>query len=77
VAVPPELGPLPDRRFRELVKILRGWLPKTWTATERSDESTAAVRQFLAQDSQSGTMLILLETRQSALLLFVRAASPP
>lgn len=75
VLVPPALGPPPETRFRELEGILRGWLPGTWTATERKGDSTTVVRQFLAQDSDHGTMLMLLETRQSGLLLLVRAAS--
>lgn len=77
VVVPPELGAPPDPRFRQLVGMLRGWLPPTWTATERSGDSTIAAHQFLAQDSERGTMLILLETRQRGLLLVVRATSAP
>lgn len=77
VVVPPELGAPPDPRFRALVSILRRWLPTTWTATERSGDSTTAAHQFLAQDSERGTMLILLESRPRGLLLLVRRASPP
>jgi hypothetical protein len=57
------------------VGTLRRWLPPTWTATERSGDSTIAAHQFLAQDSERGTMLILLETRQRGLLFLVRTAS--
>ena len=48
-----------------------------WTATEHPGDGANVRHQFLAQDSERGTMLVLLETRQAALLLFVRTAGQP
>jgi hypothetical protein len=77
VVVPPGLGSPPDPRFRALVSMLHGWLPTTWTATERNGDSTTAAHQFLAQDSERGTVIMLLETRQRGLLILVRAGGSP
>ncbi|HSE66927.1 MAG TPA: hypothetical protein VLB12_08070, partial [Gemmatimonadales bacterium] len=68
-------------RYQQLVKIFRRWLPTQWTSTDQrapwvGPEVPAArrpVRQFLAQDSEKGTLLALVLTQQDRVYLVVRS----
>jgi hypothetical protein len=69
-------------RYEQLVKIFRHWLPTQWTSTDQrapwiGPEVPAArrpVRQFLAQDSENGTLLALVLTQQHRVYLVVRSS---
>ncbi|HEU5153616.1 MAG TPA: hypothetical protein VFU03_02680 [Gemmatimonadales bacterium] len=68
-------------RYEQLVKIFRRWLPPNWTSIDQrapwvGSEVPAArrpVRQFLAQDSENGTLLALVLTQQDRVYLVVRS----
>ena len=78
-------------RYEQLVKIFRHWLPPQWTSTDQRapwvgpevPSARRPVRQFLAQDSESGTLLALVLTQQDRVYLVVRspegwlASGPP
>jgi hypothetical protein len=49
-------------RYRELVKILRGWLPPTWTADEPAAASDGVAHSFVAEDGDRGTRIALVAT---------------
>ena len=59
-------------RYTELAKIVRDWLPATWTSTERVASSAVVARQFLAQDGSTGTLVSLTLTPTARLYLLVR-----
>ncbi len=73
---------LAQSRYQQLVKIFRRWLPSHWTSIDQrshwvATEAGAArrpVRQFLAQDSEDGTLLALVVTQESRVYLVMRAA---
>lgn len=68
-------------RYEQLVKIFRRWLPPDWTSIDQRvpwvgpEVPTARrpVRQFLAQDSENGTLLALVLTQQHRVYLVVRS----
>jgi len=68
-------------RYEQLVKIFHRWLPPEWTSIDQrapwiGPEVPAArrpVRQFLAQDSENGTLLALVLTQQDRVYLVVRS----
>lgn len=62
-----------EERYRRLVKILHGWLPPSWTFTERvSDDGKS--RTWLAQDALTGTLLTLAFSEARVYLLVKRAS---
>jgi len=69
-------------RYEQLVKIFRRTLPLHWTSADQrapwvGPEVPAArrpVRQFLAQDSENGTLLALVLTQQDRVYLVMRSS---
>jgi hypothetical protein len=60
------------KRYQELVKIFRAWLPPTWTSIEQPGTATLVERQFLAQDSETNTVIGLLVTSEARVYFVVR-----
>jgi hypothetical protein len=65
-----------EGRYHRLLKILRGWLPAGWTATERAGED-GTNRTFLAQEDRTGTLLTLALTGARVYLLVKRVPVLP
>jgi hypothetical protein len=63
------------KRYQELVKIFRGWLPPTWTSIEQGGTANLVERQFLAQDSETNTVIALLVTSEARVYFVVRRMS--
>ncbi len=60
------------KRYQELIKIFRGWLPPTWTSVEQEGTASLVERQFLAQDSENNTVIALLVTSEARVYFVVR-----
>ena len=60
------------KRYQELVKIFRAWLPPTWTSIEQQGTATLVERQFLAQDRETNTVIGLLVTSEARVYFVVR-----
>ena len=63
------------KRYQELVKIFRAWLPPRWTSIEQEGTATPVERQFLAQDSETNTVIGLLVTSEARVYFVVRRMS--
>ena len=62
------------RRFEDLRRILRGWLPSDWTHANR-ETTTSLAELFLAQSSSDGTFLALVRTTGDRVYFVARPAS--
>jgi hypothetical protein len=62
-----------EKRYEELVRIMRAWLPVGWTSTEQVG-SDGQSRTFLAQDGLTGTLLTCARTGSRVYLLVKRTA---
>jgi len=60
------------KRYQELIKIFRGWLPPAWTSIEQEGTAKLVERQFLAQDSETNTVIALLVTSEARVYFVVR-----
>lgn len=54
-------GRMAGGRFKDVMKILREWLPATWTSAEQRP-GTYILRQFLAEDGMTGARITLALT---------------
>jgi hypothetical protein len=61
-----------EKRYEQLVKILRAWLPSGWTFTEQLGDN-GKTRTFLAQDGLTGTLITWACTGARVYLLVKRA----
>lgn len=61
-----------ESRFETIVKIVQAWLPPAWTSTTVASPPEGMTRQFLAQDSDTGMLLVLAVTPQARLYFVVR-----
>jgi hypothetical protein len=60
-----------ERRYQQLVTILRTWLPPGWTSTEQLAQDGES-RTFLAQDGSTGTLITWRRTGARVYLLVKR-----
>lgn len=60
------------KRYQELMKIIREWLPPTWSSIEKTGGRAPIEQQFLAQDMENDTMLGLLVTSEARVYFVVR-----
>lgn len=68
-------------RYQQLVKIFRHWLPPDWTSTDQRapwvgdvTSGRRPIRQFLAQDSEKGTLLALVLTQDARVYMVMRSS---
>lgn len=65
-------GGAAEGRYEKLAKIFRNWLPAGWTSTEQPGQEKS--RTFLAQDGDSGTLLVM-SLRGARVFVSVRRAA--
>lgn len=53
-----------DKRFHEIEKIIRDWLPQTWTAVTHSGGGADITRNMLAEDGLTGAGIVLAESNR-------------
>jgi hypothetical protein len=65
------------KRFEDLSHIIHKWLPPGWTSVEPSSPPSGLVRAFVAQDGDTGTMIVLGLTTDARVYFLVKPTAGP